>query len=232
MPEYDGHRRGGRRRADRRAARRRTPTRAASTLGHDDACELLGPLRHRRTAAPSPPPTRRRRRAPRARLGYPVALKTTAPHLRHRADLGGVRLDLADEAAAAPGVRRADRACSASPPSCGPSSRPWHRAASTPSYGPSSTRPPAPSSPSGSPGAASELLGDTAHRLVPVTDRDAAELIRSIRTAPAPLRLARLGARRHRGARRAAAAGVAARRRPPRGGRRRPGTGRRRHRRA
>ncbi len=30
-------------------------------------------------------------------LGYPVALKTTAPHLRHRADLGGVRLDLADE---------------------------------------------------------------------------------------------------------------------------------------
>ena len=33
-------------------------------------------------------------------------------------------------------------------------------------------------------GAASELLGDTAHRLVPVTDRDAAELIRSIRTAP------------------------------------------------
>lgn len=30
-------------------------------------------------------------------LGYPVALKATAPHLRHRADLGGVRLDLADE---------------------------------------------------------------------------------------------------------------------------------------
>lgn len=34
-----------------------------------------------------------------ARLGYPVALKTTAPHLRHRADLGGVRLDLANETA-------------------------------------------------------------------------------------------------------------------------------------
>src|SRR6202007_734046 len=30
-------------------------------------------------------------------LGYPGALKATAPHLRHRADLGGVRLDLADE---------------------------------------------------------------------------------------------------------------------------------------
>ncbi|WP_171907044.1 acetate--CoA ligase family protein, partial [Streptomyces niveus] len=33
-------------------------------------------------------------------------------------------------------------------------------------------------------GVASELLGDLAHRLVPVTDREAAELLRSIRTAP------------------------------------------------
>ncbi|MDQ0845564.1 acyl-CoA synthetase (NDP forming) [Streptomyces sp. V1I6] len=33
-------------------------------------------------------------------------------------------------------------------------------------------------------GVASELLGDTAHRLVPATDRDAADLIRTIRAAP------------------------------------------------
>jgi acyl-CoA synthetase (NDP forming) len=33
-------------------------------------------------------------------------------------------------------------------------------------------------------GAPSELLGDTAHRLLPLTDRAAAELIRSIRSAP------------------------------------------------
>ncbi|KIF77138.1 hypothetical protein QR77_31295, partial [Streptomyces sp. 150FB] len=33
-------------------------------------------------------------------------------------------------------------------------------------------------------GAASELLGDLAHRLVPATERDAAELLTSIRTAP------------------------------------------------
>src|SRR5699024_12682988 len=32
-----------------------------------------------------------------ARLGYPVALKSTDPVLRHRADLGGVRLDIPDE---------------------------------------------------------------------------------------------------------------------------------------
>ena len=30
------------------------------------------------------------------RLGYPVALKATAPHLRHRRELGGVRLDIDD----------------------------------------------------------------------------------------------------------------------------------------
>ena len=54
-------------------------------------------LRHRPLAD-----ARRRRRSTRrvaaaGRLGYPVALKTTAPHLRHRGDLGGVRLDIDDE---------------------------------------------------------------------------------------------------------------------------------------
>lgn len=33
-------------------------------------------------------------------------------------------------------------------------------------------------------GAASELLGDTAHRLIPVTDRDAQSIVRGIKTAP------------------------------------------------
>ncbi len=40
------------------------------------------------------------------RLGYPVALKARAPHLAHRSDLGGVRLDLANELA----LRRAYQA--------------------------------------------------------------------------------------------------------------------------
>ncbi|MGW7412274.1 bifunctional acetate--CoA ligase family protein/GNAT family N-acetyltransferase [Streptomyces sp. NPDC054863] len=117
------------------------------------------------------------------RLGYPVALKTTAPHLRHRPDLGGVRLDLADEddlrraygeltdalgkpeelllvvqAMAPRGVDTVVRA------SIDPA------AGAVLSFGLA--------------GAASELLGDTSHRLVPATDRDAAELIRTIRTAP------------------------------------------------
>ena len=33
-------------------------------------------------------------------------------------------------------------------------------------------------------GAPSELLGDVAHRLVPATDRDVADLVRSIKAAP------------------------------------------------
>ena len=37
------------------------------------------------------------------RLGYPVVLKASAPHLMHRTDLGGVRLELGSESA----VRRA-----------------------------------------------------------------------------------------------------------------------------
>ncbi len=40
------------------------------------------------------------------RLGYPVALKTNAPHLRHRIDLGGVRLDIGDAEELAEDVSR------------------------------------------------------------------------------------------------------------------------------
>uniref|UniRef100_UPI000AA52EF0 acetate--CoA ligase family protein n=1 Tax=Actinacidiphila rubida TaxID=310780 RepID=UPI000AA52EF0 len=90
-------------------------------------------------------------------LGYPVALKTTAPHLRHRADLGGVRLDLADEQDLRRGLRGADH-------------RVDPAAGAVLSFGLA--------------GAASELLGDLAHRLVPATDSDVAELVRSIRAAP------------------------------------------------
>ncbi|WP_344490432.1 GNAT family N-acetyltransferase [Streptomyces enissocaesilis] len=117
------------------------------------------------------------------RLGYPVALKTTAPHLRHRPDLGGVRLDLGDEqelrraygelaealgkpeelqpVVQAMAPRGVDTVVRASIDAA---------AGAVLSFGLA--------------GAASELLGDIGHRLVPATDRDAAELIRSIRTAP------------------------------------------------
>ncbi|MFC8237914.1 GNAT family N-acetyltransferase [Streptomyces sp. NPDC057284] len=152
------------------------------SLGHDEACELLG--RYGITVRPTlPAPDPDAAVAAAARLGYPVALKTTAPHLRHRADLGGVRLDLANEAA----LRRAYGELTdllGKPTELQPvvqSMAPRGvdtvvRATIDPAAGAVLSF--------GLAGAPSELLGDTAHRLVPATDRDAAELIRSIRAAP------------------------------------------------
>ncbi|WP_405415182.1 GNAT family N-acetyltransferase [Streptomyces rubiginosohelvolus] len=151
-------------------------------LTHDEARELLG--RYGVDVRPTlPAPDPEAAVAAAARLGYPVALKTTAPHLRHRADLGGVRLDVADEEALrraygeltdllgkpaellpvvqAMAPRGVDTVVRASIDAA---------AGAILSFGLA--------------GAPSELLGDTAHRLVPATDRDAAELIRSIRAAP------------------------------------------------
>ncbi|MFI2314218.1 acyl-CoA synthetase [Streptomyces sp. CB00072] len=151
-------------------------------LTHDEARELLGRYGiDVRPTLPAPDPGAAVAAA--TRLGYPVALKTTAPHLRHRADLGGVRLDIADEEALrraygeltdllgkpaellpvvqAMAPRGVDTVVRASIDAA---------AGAVLSFGLA--------------GAPSELLGDTAHRLVPATDRDAAELIRSIRAAP------------------------------------------------
>ncbi|WP_367538929.1 GNAT family N-acetyltransferase [Streptomyces globisporus] len=151
-------------------------------LTHDEARDLLGHYGiDVRPTLPAPDPEAAVAAA--ARLGYPVALKTTAPHLRHRADLGGVRLDVADEEALrraygeltdllgkpaellpvvqAMAPRGVDTVVRASIDAA---------AGAILSFGLA--------------GAPSELLGDTAHRLVPATDRDAAELIRSIRAAP------------------------------------------------
>ncbi|GAA1373179.1 GNAT family N-acetyltransferase [Streptomyces beijiangensis] len=118
-----------------------------------------------------------------AELGYPVALKATAPHLRHRPDLGGVRLDIGSET----GLRRAYQELTdalGKPEEVQPVVQAMVprgvdtvvRAAIDPAVGAVLSF--------GLAGAPSELLGDTAHRLVPATDRDAAELIRTIRTAP------------------------------------------------
>ncbi|GGT44187.1 bifunctional acetate--CoA ligase family protein/GNAT family N-acetyltransferase [Streptomyces purpureus] len=118
-----------------------------------------------------------------ARLGFPVALKTTAPHLRHRPDLGGVRLDLATEeqlrTAYAELTDTLGKAEELQPVVQAMVPRGVDtvvRAAIDPAVGSVLSF--------GLAGAPSELLGDTAHRLVPATDRDVAEQIRSLRTAP------------------------------------------------
>ncbi|MPY49372.1 bifunctional acetate--CoA ligase family protein/GNAT family N-acetyltransferase [Streptomyces acidicola] len=152
------------------------------TLGTDQTCALLArygiPVREARPA-PTPDEAVAAARA----LGYPVALKATAPHLRHRADLGGVRLDLTDEGQ----LRRAYAELTGlfgKPEELRPVVQAMAprgvdtvvRAVIDPAAGAVVSF--------GLAGAASQLLGDTAHRLIPVTDRDAASLVRSIRTAP------------------------------------------------
>ncbi|MGV9279447.1 bifunctional acetate--CoA ligase family protein/GNAT family N-acetyltransferase [Streptomyces sp. NPDC003730] len=152
------------------------------TLGAEETCELLGRYGvhvHRALPAPTPDEAVAAART----LGYPVALKATAPHLRHRADLGGVRLDLADEEQ----LRRAYAELSelfGKPEELRPVVQGMAprgvdtvvRAVIDPAAGAVLSF--------GLAGAATQLLGDMAHRLIPVTDRDATSLIRSVRTAP------------------------------------------------
>lgn len=152
------------------------------TLGTRETCDLLGRYGvHVHHALPAPAPDDAVAAA--RTLGYPVALKATAPHLRHRADLGGVRLDLTNEEQ----LRRAyaeltelfGKPEELRPVVQGMAPRGVDtvvRAVIDPAAGAVLSF--------GLAGAATQLLGDVAHRLIPVTDRDATSLIRSVRTAP------------------------------------------------
>ncbi|MET8667791.1 GNAT family N-acetyltransferase [Streptomyces tendae] len=152
------------------------------TLGSQETCDLLGRYGvhvHRALPAPTPEDAAAAART----IGYPVALKATAPHLRHRADLGGVRLDLADEdqlrRAYAELIELFGTPTELRPVVQGMAPRGVDtvvRAVIDPAAGAVLSF--------GLAGAATQLLGDMAHRLIPVTDRDATSLIRSIRTAP------------------------------------------------
>ncbi|MFE0579613.1 GNAT family N-acetyltransferase [Streptomyces sp. NPDC058874] len=155
---------------------------AVLTLSDGDARELLARYGIQvLPTLPAPSPDAAVRAA--AVLGYPVALKTTAPHLRHRADLGGVRLDLTGEAELRRSYEELTDALG-KPAELRPVVQAMVprgvdtvvRSVIDPAAGAVLSF--------GLAGVASELLGDTAHRLVPATDRDAAGLIRSIRAAP------------------------------------------------
>lgn len=118
------------------------------------------------------------------RLGWPVALKSTVAHLRHRIDLGGVRLDLAGPAA----LREAFAQMRAQ---LGPlaAGRPFEvqamarngaacviRSAEDPRFGPVLSF--------GLAGDATDLLGDVMYAVAPLTDVDVAEMVRGVRAAP------------------------------------------------
>lgn len=121
------------------------------------------------------------------RIGWPVALKTTVPALRHRADLGGVRLDIGDERELRTDV--AEVLTLAAAHRADPDEAPLEvqamaphgsscvvRTAEDPLFGPVVSF--------GLAGDASDLLGDVTFAVPPLTDVDVAELVRSARAAP------------------------------------------------
>jgi acyl-CoA synthetase (NDP forming) len=115
------------------------------------------------------------------KLGYPVALKATAQAFRHRPELGTVRLDIAGEqellaAYDAMTTRLGTDAGLAVQAMAPPGVATVIRAIDDPSFGALVSF--------GMGGVATELLGDHGFRVLPLTDLDAAELVRSVRAAP------------------------------------------------
>jgi acyl-CoA synthetase (NDP forming)/RimJ/RimL family protein N-acetyltransferase len=116
-------------------------------------------------------------------VGWPVSLKTTAPYLKHRVDLGGVRLDIQGETELREDFFRmteqltplggADLAVQKMAPA---GVATVVRTVEDPLFGPVISF--------GLGGDASDLLGDLGHRIPPLTDIDVADLVRSVRAAP------------------------------------------------
>jgi acyl-CoA synthetase (NDP forming)/RimJ/RimL family protein N-acetyltransferase len=110
-------------------------------------------------------------------IGYPVVLKSTAPWLRHPPDLGGVRMDLVDAEA----VRTAFAAIPSGDPvivqeMAAPGVATVVEIVDDPSFGALVSF--------GLGGVATDLLGDRAFRTLPLTDLDAADLVRAPRAWP------------------------------------------------
>ncbi|RMI09819.1 bifunctional acetate--CoA ligase family protein/GNAT family N-acetyltransferase [Cellulomonas triticagri] len=121
------------------------------------------------------------------RLGWPVALKSTAPALRHRSDLGGVRLDVHDEAELRADVAQVLALAAAHP--AAPGRAPLEvqamaphgvacviRSSEDPLFGPVLGF--------GLGGDTTDLLGDVAWAVPPLTDVDVADMVRAPRSAP------------------------------------------------
>ncbi len=117
-----------------------------------------------------------------ARLGFPVALKASGPDLVHKSDVRGVRLGLRSGAQVAASYR--DMGDRIGPTMTGATVQPMATpgietivgVTVDPRFGPLVMF--------GLGGVATELLGDRAFRILPLTDVDAAELVRSLRTSP------------------------------------------------
>ncbi|MGG5175362.1 GNAT family N-acetyltransferase [Pseudarthrobacter sp. J1763] len=115
-------------------------------------------------------------------LGWPVVLKTTNPALKHRIDLGGVRLDIRDGASLRRNIVAMERALAAYGKSgmevqsmAGLGQACVVRAIEDPLLGPVISF--------GMSGDAVKLLDDWAHRIPPLSDQDINELVRAPRAS-------------------------------------------------
>jgi acetyl coenzyme A synthetase (ADP forming)-like protein len=116
------------------------------------------------------------------RVGYPVVVKAVGPNILHKSDVQGVHLDLRSpgevrKAFADLGLRLGDELT-------GAVVQPQVPAGVELIVGVTHDALFGPLVMVGLGGIAVELLGDRAFRIVPVTDRDAAELVRSLRGSP------------------------------------------------
>ncbi|GHH65248.1 bifunctional acetate--CoA ligase family protein/GNAT family N-acetyltransferase [Promicromonospora soli] len=119
-------------------------------------------------------------------LGWPVALKIAAPALRHRADLGGVRLDIADAEDLREDAERMLTAASSLLPAPDPALEVQAmaptgvacvvRSVEDELFGPVVSF--------GVAGDAVDLLDDVTHGVPPLTDVDVSRMVRGVRAAP------------------------------------------------
>ena len=115
-------------------------------------------------------------------IGYPVALKATTARLRHRVDLGAIRLDLGDAEELRHAYAAIEEMAGPDDPGLVVQQMAPHGltvvigSAEDPLLGPIVSF--------GVGGVATDLLGDTAYRIPPLTDLDAAEMVQSVRAAP------------------------------------------------
>lgn len=114
------------------------------------------------------------------RVGYPVVLKTAAPGVVHKTDIGGVRLDLADEVELEKAYRQLTEAVG------DPRVVVQAMAATGVELVAGLVRDPlfGPVLMAGSGGVLTDLLADRRWRGLPLTDLDATEMLRSLRCAP------------------------------------------------
>lgn len=169
--------------AAREACRRALAERGAGWLSAEETRAVLGAAR-----APLPPGgvarTADEAAALACRIGFPVALKLASRQLVHKTELGGVRLNLADEAA----VRRAfeevrERLAREGrldamdgalvQPMVAGGVEVMAGVVQDPLFGPLIAF--------GLGGVHVEILGDVRFRVTPLTDRDAAEMVRGIK---------------------------------------------------